>query len=68
MLRVCAAASFLLLIAIAVAQSPAVRPMLGHVVRLDPRIDKLIPKDAVIEVLASGISWAEGPLWIKDGG
>lgn len=68
MLRASAAASVLFLICVAMAQTPPVRPTLGHVVRLDPRLDKLIPKDAVIEVLASGISWAEGPLWIKDGG
>ena len=43
-------------------------PAIGRVVREDPRIDKLIPKDARIEVLASGFEWTEGPVWIKDGG
>ncbi|HSB15908.1 MAG TPA: SMP-30/gluconolactonase/LRE family protein [Bryobacteraceae bacterium] len=43
-------------------------PTLGKVVRLDPRIDKLIPVDAKIEVLSSGFDWSEGPVWIKNGG
>lgn len=41
---------------------------LGKVVRLDPRIDKLIPKDAKIEKLAEGFEWAEGPAWDKEKG
>ncbi|HUS05148.1 MAG TPA: SMP-30/gluconolactonase/LRE family protein [Bryobacteraceae bacterium] len=40
---------------------------LGKIIREDPRLDKLIAKDAKIEVLASGFEWAEGPIWIKDG-
>lgn len=43
-------------------------PTIGHVERLDPAMDTLIPPDAVIEVLAEGFDWAEGPLWIADGG
>ncbi|MGH7573869.1 MAG: SMP-30/gluconolactonase/LRE family protein [Longimicrobiales bacterium] len=31
--------------------------------RLDPRFDALVPSDAVVEVLADGIEWAEGPVW-----
>jgi gluconolactonase len=46
-----------------------VRPTLGRVRRDDPRLDKLIPRDAVIEVLASGFDWSEGPVWVnRDGG
>jgi gluconolactonase len=37
---------------------------MGKVTRLDPRIDKLIPKDAVIEKLATGFKWSEGPVWL----
>lgn len=40
-------------------------PTLGRVIRTDARLDKLIPKDAQIEVLASGFVWAEGPVWVK---
>ena len=48
------------------AQTP--RPTIGQIIRADPRLDKLIPKEAKIEVLASGFTWAEGPIWVKDGG
>jgi gluconolactonase len=42
---------------------------IGSVDRKDPRFDKLIPKDAVIEQLADGFAWTEGPVWVpKDGG
>jgi gluconolactonase len=43
-------------------------PTFGTIHRDDPRLDKLIPKDAKIEVLTSGFEWAEGPVWSKEGG
>jgi gluconolactonase len=42
-------------------------PIIGQVVRIDPAIDKLLPKEAKIEVLASGFVWSEGPVWVKNG-
>lgn len=49
-------------------EEPAVAyPTTGSIERLDPRLDKLLPKDAKIEVLAKGFIWTEGPLWIKEG-
>ncbi len=36
----------------------------GKIERLDPRLDALIPKSAVIEKLAEGFDWSEGPVWI----
>jgi gluconolactonase len=42
-------------------------PTLGKVVRTAPQLDALIAPDAKIEVLASGFTWAEGPVWVKDG-
>ena len=36
--------------------------------RLDPALDALVASDAVIEVLAGGYVWSEGPVWVKDGG
>jgi len=38
-------------------------PTLGTIQRLDPRLDALIPKDAVVERIAEGFDWSEGPLW-----
>jgi gluconolactonase len=34
---------------------------------LDPALDALIPREAVIEKLASGFDWAEGPVWVRKG-
>lgn len=39
----------------------------GSVERLDPALDELISPDAIIEVLAEGFTWTEGPLWIAEG-
>ena len=35
----------------------------GTILRLDPSIDALIPKDAKVEKLAGGFAFTEGPLW-----
>lgn len=43
---------------------------LGAVERFDPALDRLIPSDAQIEVLAAGFTFSEGPVWkgsIDDG-
>jgi gluconolactonase len=39
-------------------------PTIGQIVRLDPELDQLLPKQAVIEVLGDGFEWSEGPVWI----
>src|SRR5580704_12233994 len=39
----------------------------GTIVRLDPAFDALVPKDAVIEKVAGGFEFTEGPLWRPDG-
>ena len=47
------------------------KPMiLGTIERKDPAFDAIIPKDAVIEILAGGFDWSEGPVWVneKEGG
>ncbi len=40
----------------------------AKVERLSPEIDKLIPKDAKLETLATGYKWTEGPVWVEPGG
>lgn len=40
----------------------------ARVRRLDPALDELIDPDAQFEQIASGIKWAEGPVWVKQGG
>jgi gluconolactonase len=52
----------------AVAQATTNFPVIGTIHRADPQLDELIPKDAKIEVLSSRFKWAEGPVWIKEGG
>jgi len=42
--------------------TPVTAPV-GHIVRLDPAFDALVPKDAQIEKLAGGFTFIEGPLW-----
>ncbi len=41
------------------------RKTIGRIERQDARLDALVPKDAVIEVLAEGFRWSEGPVWDK---
>jgi gluconolactonase len=41
---------------------------IGKIVRLDPRFDKIIPKDAQLEKIAGGFIWTEGTVWVKNGG
>ncbi len=41
-------------------------PKLGTIHRLDPRLDDLLAPDAVIEVIAAGFDWCEGPVWRPD--
>jgi gluconolactonase len=51
-----------LCVAVAAGAGDEVR-VIGSVERLDPRVDHLVPKDALIEVLADGFRWSEGPVW-----
>lgn len=37
------------------------------ITRFDPRLDKLLAKDAKVETIARGFIWSEGPLWSKEG-
>lgn len=36
--------------------------------RLSPKLDRIIPGTSQVEVIAHNIKWAEGPVWVKDGG
>lgn len=62
----------LLTLPLPVADSPAgaseqpAYPSLGKIVRFDPQLDKLIPPQARIEILAKGFTWSEGPLWVPE--
>ncbi|MCH7856785.1 MAG: SMP-30/gluconolactonase/LRE family protein, partial [Gemmatimonadetes bacterium] len=41
-------------------------PTTGSIERLDPRLDAIVPPDAVIEVLSEGHEWVEGPVWVPE--
>jgi gluconolactonase len=44
----------------------AAEKTLGTIERVDPAFDKLVPKDATIEMLEEKkFEWAEGPVWVK---
>jgi gluconolactonase len=45
--------------------APAAAP--AKVVRLDPSLDRILPKGATIEKLAGGFQFIEGPVWHPDG-
>lgn len=49
------------------AQHGAV-PSSAKIVRLDPRFDKLVPPSAVLEKIAGGFQWTEGPVWNRKDG
>jgi len=40
----------------------------ARIVRLDPRLDSIVPQDAVLEKVAEGFTWAEGPVWNRQEG
>lgn len=35
----------------------------AQIIRLDPAFDRIVPNDAVLEKIADGFSWVEGPVW-----
>ena len=43
------------------------KAIIGAIERLDPRFDKLIPKDAQLDKIAEGYIWTEGAAWYKPG-
>jgi len=40
---------------------------IGSIERYDDEINQVIPEEAVIQILADGFDWSEGPLWISEG-
>lgn len=62
--RLCLAALAALPLAPRLAQAATV----GGITRFDAGLDAVLDANAPIEVLASGYKWAEGPVWVKQGG
>ena len=38
-----------------------------HVRRMSPALDRMVPPGSQPEVIATGIRWAEGPVWVENG-
>ena len=47
---------------------PEPMPVSGTIEWLDPAFDALVPTDAMIEELAGGFGFTEGPAWVDDDG
>jgi gluconolactonase len=45
-----------------------VRSAAGSIQQLEPALSELLDANAQIEVLATGFSWSEGPVWIQEHG
>ena len=45
----------------AIVAAPTIR-------RLSPALDRVVPPGAMVETIASGIRWAEGPVWVPGTG
>lgn len=63
--------SFILTIFIILAVSLSAQdsvnfPTIGEIIRTDNAIDKLIAPEAKVEVLSSGFTWSEGPVWVPE--
>lgn len=46
----------------------AAQPVVPRLRRLSPTLDRMIAPNTPIETIATGIRWAEGPLWVPRGG
>src|SRR5688572_9023338 len=40
----------------------------SRIIRVDPRFDQLISRDAKVEKIADGFAWVEGPVWNRKEG
>jgi gluconolactonase len=56
------------LAALAVLPLAAQAASVGSITRLDPALDKLVPTGAVIEKVTGNLQFAEGPVWLRNGG
>ena len=46
----------------------AVRAEVGGITKFDDALDAIVDTTSPIEIVASGFRWAEGPVWVKNGG
>ena len=58
----------LMLLALATTREAAAQPgqyttQPSKIIRLDPAFDRIVPQNAVLEKVADGFAWVEGPVW-----
>jgi gluconolactonase len=46
------------------AQNTTNFPVLGRIIREDPRLNDLLTPEARLDVISSGFDWSEGPVWV----
>ena len=60
--------SHLVLVALTVSTAGLLGQEAGPVTRLDPALDAIVPAGAKVEKVATGFGFAEGPVWVRNGG
>ena len=50
------------------AKAQQVYPAMGKIISYDNSFSSIVTADTKVEAIASNIKWAEGPVWVKDGG
>lgn len=68
MKRVVAVTALSLAVVLPIAVGQEKKTIIGKIVRLDPRFDKIIPQNAELEKISGGHIWTEGTVWVKNGG
>lgn len=58
----------LLLFAAVAANGQKTYPSMGKIISYDNSFAKLVAADAQVEVIAGNMIWAEGPVWVNEGG
>jgi gluconolactonase len=58
----------LLMMITAHSQTPETKTTIGKIEVFDKELQNIIPEQATVEILATGLQWAEGPVWVRDGG
>ncbi len=55
----------LLVACVSACQTKKPYPTIGEIERLDTSLDSIISPNAKVEIIADGLDWSEGPLWLE---
>ena len=56
---------FILIVLLAGCENKPHYKTIGEIERIDASLDSIVSPDAKIEIIAEGLDWSEGPLWIE---